>query len=331
LIGRGELTVSPPPPTLACTDWTPARRLDIGRRGVVAVKGEVTLREAEPCRTVFELVTGSITVHAEELGGGELAVVSGEERVVVRGTLFSVERADGATVISTQEGVVEVLGRARVPAGWRARITRHTVKQTALDRVDADRMRRAVGVLAEKPETPEQAQAPEKAQPPDEAEAAAKPVNSDERPKRRRARIRRRRRRRPSVRPRAVELVEVPPTATDLIRRAHEARDSGDLETARSHFREAGRLSGTNAEAAWLGLARMELAAKRPRAALEALHERTRRFVGGALALEAAWLEVQALKSDGDEKRAREAARSFLKRWPDSPQAELARRFLKEQ
>lgn len=328
LFSARELAVSPPPPRLACADWASARGLDIGRRGTVAADGEVRLKEAAPCRTVFELLAGRITVHAEDLGGGELAVVSGEEEVVVRGTLFSVERSDSATIISTEEGLVEVVGRARVPAGWRARVTRNTVKQVALDRVDGERMRKAVGMLAEIPEPAEEAEPLEDGIPPETKSEA--PI---ERTEPRRTRVRKRGRRKPAARPRSVapaEPVKPPPSASELVQRAHRARKTGDLDAARRHFREAGTRSGPTAEAAWLGLARMELTAKRPRAARDALRERAERFSDGVLEPEAAWLEVRALDEDGDERTAQDAARRILKRWPDSPQADLARRFLEE-
>ncbi len=309
LLARPEPAVEPP--ALACAGFAPAHDLDLGVRGVAVVDGEAKLKTALPCRTVFELERGRITIHARNLGGGELRVVAGQDEVVVWGTLFSVERAEEATVVSTDEGVVEVIGRGKVTAGTRARFTVTSVTHEALDAAGAARLERAVGLI------PETVAAPEPPPPPPPPPPPA------------RARAVRKRHQHASALP--PPPPPAPPSVDALIARAQAARKRGELDVARRDFREAGSRTGPTAEAAWLGLARLELDARRPRAALAAIEARAKGFPGGQLALEAAWLEVRALDEDGDRSRAEDAARALIGRWPDSVQARLAQRFLKKE
>lgn len=296
---------APPRALLTCTQWAPAQGFDLGPRGQVAVEGSVAVVTAEPCRTVFDLTSGRITVHAENLGGGSLMVLSGTDQVLVRGTLFSVERTNDTTIVSTGDGVVEVVGRTRVKAGTRVRITADSVQSDSLEEAETWQMRSSVGLL----------------QPANEPALKPPPARK----------VKRKPRSRPSGRKRSPKAQRpVPPTVDELIEMALRAKKRGDLEMARDHFRTAGGRPGPTAEAAWLGLARLELRARRPRAALAALDSRRTRFARGGLSLEAAWLRVRALDDAGQRVQAERTARNLIRQWPTSAQARLAKRWLED-
>jgi TolA-binding protein len=48
------------------------------------------------------------------------------------------------------------------------------------------------------------------------------------------------------------------------------------------------------------------------------------------LELEATWLEIRALDELGERARARQRARTLIRRWPDAPQAKRAKQRLEE-
>lgn len=116
----------------------------------------------------------------------------------------------------------------------------------------------------------------------------------------------------------------------ELVERGDACRRAGDLDCARGAYKKAGGLAGPTAEAAWLALARMELSLGRGEAARSALEARRLRFGQGQLDVEAAWLMVRAHAEAGDDDRAQLEAKRLTERWPGTPQAAAAERWLKE-
>jgi tetratricopeptide (TPR) repeat protein len=114
------------------------------------------------------------------------------------------------------------------------------------------------------------------------------------------------------------------------VARADACRRAGDPDCARTAYKKAGRLSGPTAEAAWLALARMELSLGRGEAARDALQARKLNFSQGQLDVEASWLLVRAHAEAGDDESATLEARRLVSRWPNTPQATAANKWLKE-
>lgn len=119
-------------------------------------------------------------------------------------------------------------------------------------------------------------------------------------------------------------------SAEALVERGDACRRAGDPDCARVAYKKAGRLSGPTAEAAWLALARMELSLGRGEAARDALQARKLAFGQGQLDVEASWLLVRAHSEAGDDESATLEARRLVSRWPDTPQAAAANKWLKE-
>jgi Tfp pilus assembly protein PilF len=117
-------------------------------------------------------------------------------------------------------------------------------------------------------------------------------------------------------------------SAAQLLSRADALRQAGQLDAARKLYREVGSSGGPTAEAAWLALARMELAAGNTQAAEGATTEREKRFGKGALDPEALWIAVRTQRQAGNEQAARSKAEELVRSWPSSPQAQAARAFL---
>jgi hypothetical protein len=305
---RPEVAVAPSVDPRACASFDtsgirsePIRskgmlRFELGQRALaIATRGSnARVESLGPCATVIALERGRLIVHARELGGGELRVRTGTEEVVVRGTVFAVERKPGSVAVEVAEGRVDLMRREpiSISAGERIRVRGASLEREPLPRKREQQMLVEVGLLAQRPE----------------------PIPTKVSKKRR-------------VKRSEPEQEPAPePQPEDLMQRAHEARKRGDLIAARELFSRA----GTHLEAAWISLARMELDASRAGAAIDALEQRARRFGDGSLAIEAAWLRVRALDAKGDRTGARAAAREILDRWPRSPYAESARRRLEE-
>jgi ferric-dicitrate binding protein FerR (iron transport regulator) len=276
-----------------CAGWSPAASLDLGPRGVAIGNAEIT--SSDPCTTVLALERGRLIVHARDLGGGELFVESGSDRVVVRGTLFAVEREGELLSVEVAEGRVE-LGDASIAAGERAEKLRGSIARTPLSDAKRESMMIAVGLIAEK------------------VEPAIEPEIELERQRPRS------KKKKPAPAPPREE------SADELMAKAHEARKKGDLAAARDLFQRAGR----ELESAWLSLANMELEASRPEAAIEALDRRGRRFGEGSLAVEATWYRVRALEANGDQAGAAVEAKRLVERWPGSPYAARAKKWLEK-
>jgi hypothetical protein len=117
--------------------------------------------------------------------------------------------------------------------------------------------------------------------------------------------------------------------AAALVARADGYWKAGALDQARASYRAAGALSGPTAEAAWLSLARKELADGRTEAAREALASHASRFPGGKLASEAAGIELRTALQAEDDTAAERVARRLVEHYAGTPQAEAASRWLR--
>jgi hypothetical protein len=104
---------------------------------------------------------------------------------------------------------------------------------------------------------------------------------------------------------------------------------AGDHARARARYRQAGAFGGPTAEAAWLALARRELALGRLDAADAALSERAARFGAGSLEGEAAGIAFRVALRSGDAARIRQRAQSLVQDHPKTPQGRSAAQWLR--
>ncbi len=301
---RAAATPSAPPAARACelrqaatadglvTDGV--RRYALGELGsVVAAPGSaLELDASDPCRVLVRLDDGRVDVHAADLGGGELRVVTPGGEVVVHGTVFAVEHRASALTVDVDEGRVAVSrpdGQVLVDAGRRVRVTREgALEQESLTAGDRARLRAVLALDAH-------------------ANTTAARVNG-----RRGER-------------------EVAPTADSLVAEADALWRAGDLAGARDRYRRAGALGGATGEAAWLALARRELSAERPSAARVALASYHARFPRGKLAAEALGIEFRAALQQNDLRAARRIAQQLQRRHRETPQAQAAERWSRGQ
>jgi hypothetical protein len=396
IAGLAWMGTRPAPEVRACESFAVVAveesggRFDMGARALAVVEegSAVWLATVEPCRTEFVLERGRITVHARDLGGGELAVKSGDTSVIVRGTVFGVAREGERVDVEVAEGRVEVVAgerRAMIEAGEGVRaesgaIERATISEarraelmdTIRNRELADAQREGDARIDGSSDVVERGSrgegdaiddaihregvregGPREGKAIDDA-ARREGVRteglreSDRRKKSDRVANARadRSRRKDAARSNAARVGRADDRASDRVqddekgaprqdpvdtpnermRRAQEARKAGDLEGARRLFEAA----GAELEAAWISLARMELNASRPKEALAALDRRRQRFGEGSLAVEAAWVRVRALDAANDRGRAEREAKQMIERWPKSPYADLAKRWLKD-
>lgn len=118
------------------------------------------------------------------------------------------------------------------------------------------------------------------------------------------------------------------PSAGELAARAARLEAAGDVAGARRLYRRAGAMSGYDAQAALLALARLELRQGRHDDARAALAAHRRRFGATALSVEALALAVRVARARGSRDEARRIAGELIERYPGTPQAEQARRWL---
>lgn len=321
--------------------------LELGARAFVRAEAgsRVAVSENAACRLVLALDHGRVYVHARDLGQGELLVVTAEARVAVRGTVFGVARQDAELTVDVAEGLVEVTAsehaREAVRPGQRLRrrgatSAREVLPEAAERRLlDAVYGPRAVGAL--------------------EAASIDEDEDEDDDLAQRSSEVRRKRRGKkraparlradppaleaPSAAPawgraevRAEAPAEVPaepaPESLDeLLALAERLKRSGDLLGARRTLRRAGEMSGPDARAAWIALARLELQSGNTAEVRRAVREYGRRG-GGPLEPEGSWLMVRAEERAGRLDEARAEAGALIHRWPGTPQAEEARRWL---
>jgi hypothetical protein len=303
--------------------------LDLGTVATAMAEpnSDVRVAEVAPCRTVIALGMGRVTVHAKDLGGGELHVRARDGEVVVHGTIFAVTQTADSLTVEVAEGRVGVkdhTGEHAVGAGERFLVTAVGIAQGTLaaDRLRALRAAVVAPVVvgletleAVPPETSPQIH------PPAGARAVAEAVVPQ-----------------PSSSAVAIELglgddaVANAPSHTaappDLLAQADEARHGGDFASARDLYRRAASGQGPTAEAAWVALARMELSLGHAALAREATKQRQQHFGQGTLAPEALWIDVRTYRQTGDVGRARTLAEELVRRWPSSPQARAAEHWL---
>jgi hypothetical protein len=296
-------------PALAAGAGEDAQRIELGATGVLLAEAgsAVWLDAGDACRVRVRLQTGAVLVHAVDLGGGELRVATDRGDVVVRGTLFRVARAQDALTVEVAEGNVSVVqhGRTLVPAvaaGQRARLV--DGQAAVLEPLTAAERAALIARLvlpSALPSAPGEPRASSAASDDDHASARASGGDASRR------------------------------SAGRLVQEADGLWREGRLELARARYREAGALHGPTAEAAWLALARRELSAGRAAAAQQALLAYATRFPRGALVAEAAGIGFRAALERGDLALARRQAELLARRYPETVQAEAAKRWLAEQ
>lgn len=287
-----------------------AERFALGALGTVLAEPGSTLwlDASDPCRMRVRLLAGEVLVHADDLGGGELRVATDRGDVVVHGTVFSVARSGSELRVQVAEGEVAVVQHQRVlvpaiGAGQRALLNEgQPVRLEALtDDERAAMLARVAAVAAGE------------AQPaPDGLEDAHASNEPSRAPGNTRANGRDGSRR----------------SVATLVQEADALWNEGAHEQARARYREAGALSGPTAEAAWLALARRELADGGGSAAQQALQEYAARFPKGALAAEAAGIAFRLAVQRGDRNAARQQAELLTRSYPHTAQADAAARWL---
>lgn len=309
-------------------------RLDLGMvaTAVAEPNADVRVVEVAPCRTVIALGMGRVTVHAKDLGGGELRVRARDGEVTVHGTIFAVAQTNDSLMVEVAEGRVGVKDRTGVHwvgAAERLLVSAVGVAQGTLapDRVRA--LRGAVGApLVVGLETLEAV--PPQSHPRGIAEAAPSQPSPGSAVRTRSSGVE------------AVELASAMETAqeapaapaaraavpADLLGQAEQARHAGDYAGARDLYRRAAGGQGPTAEAAWVALARMELSLGHAALAREATKQRQEHFGQGTLSPESQWIDVRTYRQTGDLGRARALAEELVRRWPSSPQARAAAQWL---
>lgn len=280
----------------------------------------VRVQTAEPCNTVFALETGTVLVHAKDLGGGTLSVVAPGGKATVVGTMFAVTQAKDAFIVEVIEGRVMVsdrTGEHLVGAGQRLFLSGVGLAE---GRLSPDR-ERALGQRLGAPDVLGIDTLPLAASAPSAGSSPAAPRGRVEPGQTQPEEV--------AAAP-AVELAEAqePTVSADPLAEAERARKAGQLDRARELYRSVAGGQGPSAEAAWVALARMELGLGRAAAAIEATKQRQGRFGQGSLAPEALWIEVRAHRQLGNVARARELASDLMARWPASPQAKAASQWL---
>lgn len=287
------------------------QKLDLGATAYARASADSNVRlvEATPCSTIVELSSGTVTVHAKDLGGGELAVRTRDGDVRVHGTIFAVTETGDAIAVEVVEGRVLVSHKTAtvtIEGGERLLASDLGMARGAIGHDRARELRASVV-------------APQVV-----GFDALTPVDSSKESRKATA---------GAILPRAkqgAEAVDLPSDApdTDLLAQAEAARRSQDYGRARELYREAAQSSGATGEAAWVALARMELGLGHASAALDATRRRRERFGQGTLGPEALWIDVRSYRVSGDQERARTLAKELVRTWPSSPQARAADQWL---
>jgi ferric-dicitrate binding protein FerR (iron transport regulator) len=320
---------------------TNGARLDLGAVAVAtsAPGTVVRLEEASPCRTLIALESGTVAVHAKDLGGGELRVRTNRGDVVVHGTIFAVTKDDASLEVEVVVGNVVVTDRDdshSVQTGQRLLLSAVGAAQGSLAKERAHELRAALGVAevigldalpSTKPANVGAGTAPPVVPPPVVAPptAALKASSSF-------ARAEEAEKGTPPVPEVKLETDDATPPvavpAQDPLALAEQARRAGDYAQARELYRRAAEGSGITSEAALVALARMELSLGHTAQALQATKRRQERFGRGTLGPEALWIDVRSYRQMGDVAKARELANSLVEHWPSSPQARAAQQWL---
>lgn len=330
LIGHRPATREAPaavatPPALACAARAEPRgakagfvrmesgqKLDLGLTALAHASSDSAVRlvDASPCKTVIELSTGTVTVHAKDLGGGDLAVRTKDGEVLVHGTIFAVTETGDSLSVEVVEGRVLVVHKAeRVALGVGERLLASDIG-VARGSLGADRAKELRAFVV----------APEVV-----GFDALKPVDSEKESRKASAGATSARAK-PGIEP--VDLPSTESPETDLLAQAELARRGQDYARARELYRQAAQVGGASGEAALVALARMELGLGQSSAALDATRRRRERFGQGTLGPEALWIDVRSYRVAGDQERARTLAKELVRTWPSSPQARAAEQWL---
>jgi hypothetical protein len=316
---------------------TSGARLDLGAVAVATSSpgAAIRLEEASPCRTLIALESGTVAVHAKDLGGGELRVRTKRGDVVVHGTIFAVTEDAASLEVEVVVGNVTVIDRNdshSVTTGQRLLLSAVGAAQGSLASDRERALRAALGVpevigLEALPSThPASAgtSTPPVVPPQTAALRASSPVARVEEPAKGNPPV-------PDVKLEtddATPPVAASAPAQDPLALAERARRAGDYAQARELYHRAAEGSGVTAEAAWVALARMELSLGHATQALQATKRRQERFGRGTLGPEALWIDVRSYRQTGDVSKARDLANHLVEQWPSSPQAHAAQQWL---
>ena len=290
---------------------------------VASEDARVHLVKATGCQTTIKLDFGEVTVHAKDLGGGQLLVETDLGRVEVLGTVFSVEKRKHVR-IEVAKGKVRFRSRrgkkAEIKKRGRLLVSSETPRREEVSDLRVEELLKKVGLHKEPVvEADNSMTLPEPMQ-----------KNRSSRPARRtkRKRVAAKARKRPAV---SVPSEEASPTmsATHWVEQAELARDQGALDRARKYYLRAAEGGDATAEGAWVALAKLELGRGRPKAALSALQLRREQFGEGVLGPESTWLTLVAQKKLGRTGGAQKTALRLIQRWPNSEQATAASAWLK--
>jgi hypothetical protein len=278
--------------------------LELGRaRAVAEADSVITIASLRPCEAVFALTKGTLTVHARDLGGGELKVLAGEQQIVVRGTLFRVEAQAGRVRVAVEHGRVTVQrGASTVATLEAAKAARVDGREAELSRLSPEEMETLRAAVMSEP-----ARAA--------GHAATEPARDDDKHERR-------------TRSRPEAKAAPSQSAEELFAQAEALWRKGEKKAARILYRKAGRSETPIAETAWLRLSRLELEQDDAQRALSALAGYKQQLRSKELGAEAAWLEVEALSLAGRYRESEHAAERLVRQYPTSPQASAARRLL---
>jgi Tfp pilus assembly protein PilF len=289
------------------------QKLDLGATAVARASSDSDIRllEASPCKTIIELAAGSVTVHAKDLGGGELAVRTRDGEVRVHGTMFAVTQTGDSLAVEVVEGHVLVSHRATkltVDGGERVLASELGVARGTLGQDRARELRAALAAPAVVGfDALKRVDSENLARKPSGASGAPRKVEGE---------------------PEAVNLASDDSGDTDLLAQAELSRRGHDYARARELYRQAAQAGGATGEAALVALARMELGLGRASAVLDATKRRRERFGQGTLGPEALWIDVRSYRLEGDQERARALAKELVRTWPSSPQARAAEQWL---
>jgi hypothetical protein len=254
----------------------------------------VQLERSSACELSLRLEAGVLAGDLSNLRPAVLRIRTRLGEVVVRGTRFSV-RADSALEVVLLSGTVDVLSPDHT--------TVHLSPGKLLRKTSTQEPASIAPALHEHEQRLDRLLAPEQVAPPPSTHDAAAGTS-------------------PRIDVKAAK------TTAELLSAAEAARRRGRLVEARALYREAGGRGDENAEVALLRWARLELDSADAKAARSVLERYQQRFPHGRLSTEGAWLQVRALSAQGLQREAREAARSLIARFPNTPQAKAARQLL---
>ncbi|MDB4976431.1 MAG: hypothetical protein JWN48_4772 [Myxococcaceae bacterium] len=300
---------SPPPATLCALPVSSATRfvasegrqlLTLGAFGRVAASADAELKlgTANPCELVITLARGTLAAELHNLRPAKLSVRTPLGEVQVRGTTFSVQ-VDERLQVALLHGAVELASEGQVTRLEPGQVLQRSARAPrpalrAASALDAQR----IALLINPP-----VQAPPVA----DAVPLPQPVPTASVPAETRRELPRKE------------------SSSALLARAEAARRSGQLDDARSLYRQAGARRDADAEVALLRWCRLELNAGQADAAREVLQLYRQQFVRGRLRAEASSLELGALEALGRRDEARAVARELIRRFPGSPYAKEAR------